>query len=111
VVYPAEENGEDHDFRRQIIDLEVEDKILVGDCADARSNFCVFCAPVRMRDECPHMDEGVVDPSSRSLDSVFEVLSEFVVVLNEMFLDEVKVAYDIRRTADPIISHSWRACA
>jgi hypothetical protein len=69
MVYAAEEDGEDTDFGRQIIHLEVEDKILVGHGANARLDFCVFRAPVRMRDECPHIGKRVVDPGSRSLDS------------------------------------------
>ncbi len=108
VVYAAEENGEDSDFGRPIIDLEVEDEILVGHGANARLNFCLFRAPVRMRDKSAQVGKSVVDPSRRALDSAFEVLSEFLVGLDEMLLDEVEVACDIRRAADAIASH---ACA
>jgi len=66
---------------------------------------------VRMRDECSHVEKGVVDSNSRSLDSTFRVISEILVGINEMFLDEVKVACDIRRAADPITPHSYCACA
>ncbi len=61
--------------------------------------------------ECPHVHKGVVDPSSRSLDRTFKVLSKFLVGLSEMFLNEVKVACDIRHAADPITSHSYCVCA
>jgi hypothetical protein len=107
MVYAAEENGEDLHFGRQIINLEVEDKILVGHGANARPNFCVFRAPVGIRNECSHIDKGLVDPGRRALDSTLEAISKFLVTLDEMFLNEVKVACDIRRAADRITSHSY----
>ncbi len=111
VVNAAEEDGEDPDFGRPIIYLEIEDKSLVGHGANARPDFCVLRAPVRMRDECPHGEKGVVDPSRRSLDRRFAVLPEFLVGLNKIFLDEVKIACDTRRAADLIMSHSDGAFA
>jgi hypothetical protein len=111
VVYASEENGEDPDFGRKIIDLKVEDETLIGHGANARSNLRVFCSAVRMRDECPHVDKGVVDPSRRSLGSSLKVLSEFLVGLNEMFFDKLKVACDIRGAADPITPHACCASA
>ncbi len=111
MVYAAEENGEDPDFGRKIIDLKVEDEILIGHGANARSNLRVFCTRLRMRDECPHVDKGVVDPSRRSLDSRLKVFSEFLVGLNEMFFDKLKVARYIRGAADAIPSHPCCASA
>ena len=111
MVYAAEENGEYPDFGRKIIHVKVEDKILVGHGANARSNLRVFCTRLRMRDECPHVDKGVFDPSRRSLGSRLKVLSEFLVGLNEMFFDEIKVTCDIRRAADLITPHSYDAYA
>ncbi len=111
VVYAAEEDGEDPDFGGKIIHFKVEDKILVGHGANARSNYCVFCTRLRMRDECPHVDKGVFDPSRRSLGSRLKVLSEFLVGLDEMFFDKLEVACDIRGAADPITSHACCAYA
>jgi hypothetical protein len=65
---------------------------------------------MQMRDECPHVDKGIVDSRSRALDSILKVVSEFLVGVNEMFLDEVKVECDIRRAADPITPHPYCAC-
>jgi hypothetical protein len=107
VVYAAEENGQDSNFGRLFIYLEVEDKILVRHRANARSDFCVFRAPVRMGDESPHGGKGVVDPSGRTLESTFQVLPKFLAGFKEMFLNEIKVACDIRRAADAAMRSSW----
>jgi hypothetical protein len=60
--------------------------------------------------ENPGFGRQLIDPSGRSLESIFQVLSKFLVSPNQMFLDEVKVVCDIGRAADPIASHAYRAC-
>ncbi len=66
----------------------------------------MFRAPVRMRDECPPIGRGAVDPGRRLLGRSFEVLCEFLLGFKEMFLGAVKVARDIGRAADSLTPHS-----
>jgi hypothetical protein len=105
LVCAADENGEDTDFGRPIIDLEVEDKIPAGHGANARP------APVGMGGEGPDIGKGFFDSGRRSIDSAGEVIAEFLVGPDEMFLDAIKFACDIRRAADPIRPHPCCACA
>ena len=63
----------------------------------------MFCAPMRMRDECPHVGKSVVDPGGSAPDSNFDVVSEYLIGFDQIVLDEVKVACDVRRTADAFL--------
>jgi len=92
VVYAAEENGEDADFGGRIINFKVKNKILVGYGANAWANFGLFRVRFRLRDECPHVGKGVLDSHGRALNSNLKILAEFLVGVDEMILDKVKVA-------------------
>jgi len=46
VIHTAKKSGENSDFGRRLINLEVEDKVLVGNGSNARSNFRLSGAAV-----------------------------------------------------------------
>src|SRR5690349_6229011 len=111
VVCPTEEDGEYPDLGRWLIDLEVEDKILVCHGSNAGPDCRVFGAPVRMGCKGPQVGNSLVDAGRRPVHRVFKVLPEFLVGLNQMLLDEAKIACDLGRAADSIASHAPSSCA
>lgn len=111
VVGAAEEDGEYPDLRRWLIDFEVEDKTLVGDGPDSEPDLRIFGASVGRGRESPHVTEGLVDAGGRTVHRSRRVVAECLVGLNQMFLDQVEVAGDVGRAADPIATHALSACA
>jgi hypothetical protein len=89
VVGAAEESGQYPEFGQSLVNLEVDDEVFVGDGPKAWSDTLMFGAPMGVGRECSHVGKCVVDTSRRSLHRVFWIVSELLVGLKQMFLNEI----------------------